>query len=175
MSKAKPRRRGERAPERFFNRELSWLAFNARVLEEAADGSNPLLERVKFAAITASNLDEFFMVRVARLKNAVRDGDAEPDPAGLTPAQQFKAVADRVHGFVEQLYAVVNGHLLPALDAAGIHIRRVADLDDAGRAAVSVHEPQRRPAARAGGARRGAAPGRRADSAAPAAPRARAG
>ncbi len=139
MSKTKPRRRGERAPERFLNRELSWLAFNARVLEEAADASNPLLERVKFAAITASNLDEFFMVRVARLKNAVREGDAEPDPAGLTPAQQFKAVATRVHEFVEQLYTLVNRQLQPALEAAGIRIRHVADLDAAARAAVTAH------------------------------------
>ena len=75
-----------RTPELFLNRELSWLAFNERVLDEAAEASTPLIERVKFAAITASNLDEYFMVRVARLKNAVREGDADPDPSGLTPA-----------------------------------------------------------------------------------------
>ena len=73
----RPRMKRERTPELFFNRELSWLAFNERVAEEAADKSNPLLERAKFAAIVASNLDEFFMVRVARLRNAIEDGDAE--------------------------------------------------------------------------------------------------
>ena len=74
---------GERArsPEHFINRELSWLAFNERVLEEAADVTNPLLERVKFAAIVGSNLDEFFMVRVAALQHEVADGESAPDPA----------------------------------------------------------------------------------------------
>jgi polyphosphate kinase len=139
VSKVRPRRKVERNPERFFNRELSWLAFNGRVLEEAADPSNPLLERVKFAAITASNLDEFFMVRVARLKNAVSEGDADPDSSGMTPAHQVKAIAERVHEFVGQLYAVVNDHLLPALQAAGIRLARVEDLNPAERAAVSVH------------------------------------
>src|SRR5262249_32030032 len=80
------------SPERFINRELSWLAFNERVLEEAADPTNPLLERVKFAAIVGSNLDEFFMVRVASLRHAVADGDATPDPSGLTPSEQLAAI-----------------------------------------------------------------------------------
>jgi polyphosphate kinase len=139
VSKTTPRRKTERSPERFFNRELSWLAFNARVLEEASDPSNPLLERVKFAAITASNLDEFFMVRVAGLKNAIREGDAEPDASGMTPAQQMKAVSARAHEMVDQLYAVVNDQLLPALDRAGIRVARVRDLDPDQRAAIGVH------------------------------------
>jgi len=139
MSKARVRRKVERQPEQFFNRELSWLAFNGRVLEEAADPSNPLLERVKFAAIAASNLDEFFMVRVARLKNAVREGDGEADAAGLTPAQQLKSIATRVHEFVAQLYATVNTQLLPALDREGIRLRLVADLDAPERAAVTSY------------------------------------
>jgi len=74
----------------FINRELSWLAFNERVLEEAADRTTPLLDRARFAAITASNLDEFFMVRVAGLEQAVADGDLGPDLAGLTAAQQLE-------------------------------------------------------------------------------------
>ena len=138
MSKAQGRRKVERQPERFFNRELSWLAFNGRVLEEAADPTNPLLERVKFAAIAASNLDEFFMVRVARLKNAVREGDADADASGLTPAQQLKAIASRVHEFVDLLYTIVNEQLLPALEREGIRIRAMSQLDEAEAAGVSV-------------------------------------
>jgi polyphosphate kinase len=139
MSAARPRRKIERQPEQFFNRELSWLAFNTRVLEEAADATNPLLERVKFAAIAASNLDEFFMVRVARLKNAVREGDAEADASGQTPAQQLKAITARVHDFVAQLYAIVNDQLLPQLSREGIQLLSLADLDDAGRASVKAY------------------------------------
>jgi polyphosphate kinase len=138
MNKPRLRRKGDRVSEQFFNRELSWLAFNARVLEEAVDASNPLLERVKFAAIAASNLDEFFMVRVARLKHAVMEGDAEQDPTGLTPALQLKLIAARVHEFVDGLYTLTNGQLLPALDRAGIRIRTVADLDPTERASVSA-------------------------------------
>ncbi|HXW06254.1 MAG TPA: hypothetical protein VD833_13535, partial [Vicinamibacterales bacterium] len=78
-----------RNPALFISRELSWLAFNTRVLEEAQDPSNPVLERAKFASIAASNLDEFFMVRVAGLLREAED-DATPDLAGLAPAQQLK-------------------------------------------------------------------------------------
>ena len=92
-------------PSPFFNRELSWLAFNARVLEEAADPRNRLLERAKFAAIVASNLDEFFMVRVAALKHAEREGEHRPDPCGLTPIEQLAAIAGRAHAMTEALYA----------------------------------------------------------------------
>ena len=84
--------------QRFLNRELSWLAFNERVLEEAADPTTPLLERLKFAAITASNLDEFFMVRVAGLKQAMADGDTAPDPSGMSPERQLDAICERAHG-----------------------------------------------------------------------------
>ena len=86
-------------PGLFFNRELSWLAFNERVVEEAADPTTPLVERVKFAAIAASNLDEFFMVRVAAIKQAIDEDDGAADLSGRTPAQQFAAVRDRAHAF----------------------------------------------------------------------------
>ena len=103
----------------FINRELSWLAFNERVLEEAEDSSTPLLERVKFAAIAGSNLDEFFMVRVAGLQHATDTGQSEPDAAGLTPAAQLQAVHARAHRFVERLYGLWTATLMPALAAHG--------------------------------------------------------
>src|SRR5262245_14834595 len=83
--------------QRFFNRELSWLEFNQRVLDEARDEGLPLLERLKFLAITASNLDEFFMVRVGGLRVLVEQQIATPDPAGMTPPEQLAAISARVH------------------------------------------------------------------------------
>ena len=122
----------------FLNRELSWLAFNERVLEEAADPTTPLLERAKFVAIAAANLDEFFMIRVAALKRAIDDGATAPDPAGLTPSEQLAAVRHRSHTFVEAMYALVNGHLLPALAARDIRILPLSEIGDARRAALST-------------------------------------
>jgi polyphosphate kinase len=115
--------------DRVINRELSWLAFNERVLHEATDAAVPLLERVKFAAITASNLDEFFMVRVAGLKRAIEDEDTSPDLSGLTPAQQLAAVHDRARAMMNALYEVTLGTLLPALATHNIRIRAWTELD----------------------------------------------
>ena len=123
----------------FINRELSWLAFNERVLEEAADPTVPLLERVKFAAIAASNLDEFFMVRVAGLRQAIADDDTAPDLSGLTPGRQLAAIADRAHAFVGALYALVSQELLPALTVHGIRLQPFGELSDAQRASLGVY------------------------------------
>src|SRR6185295_9796797 len=130
-----PRAR-KKEPELFLNRELSWLEFNGRVLEEAEDASNPVLERLKFATIAASNLDEFFMVRVARLKNAVEEGDMGADPAGLSPTQQLQQIAARSQRIVERLYATLTGTILPALGERSIRILGLEGLDDAARAAL---------------------------------------
>ena len=126
-------------PDAFFNRELSWLAFNQRVLEEALDSSNPLLERVKFATIVASNLDEFVMVRVAALKHAVLEGDTRSDPSGMSPAKQLEAISVRAHQMLDALYELVMRSLLPSLSAHGIHLLAVATLDSTERAGMAAH------------------------------------
>lgn len=114
--------RAPKDPSLHFNRELSWLAFNDRVLEEAADASVPLLERAKFAAIVASNLDEFFMVRVAGLMRDVEDGENAPDLAGLTPAQQVPLVRERARAQMRTLREMVETSLRPALAKERIQI-----------------------------------------------------
>src|SRR5271169_2051733 len=90
--------------QRFFNRHLSWLQFNQRVLEEARDPSNPLLERVKFLGITASNLDEFVEVRLAGLMQQAEHGNREPGPDGRTPDQSLAELTEKIHAFVDEQY-----------------------------------------------------------------------
>jgi len=106
----------------YINRELSWLEFNRRVLEEARDESVPLLERVKFLAIFSSNLDEFFMVRVARLKRMIADGDQSTDPDGLTPKQTLTAISKRVHELAAEQHLCFLNTILSQLSTEGIHL-----------------------------------------------------
>ena len=109
-------------PEYFENRELSWLGFDERILGEARDKGNPLFERLKFLSITASNLDEFFMVRVASLKDMVNAGYTKKDIAGMTPQQQLDAIHDRVHIFMNTQYSTWKRSLLPGLVQCGLHV-----------------------------------------------------
>lgn len=102
-------------PENFTNRELSWLQFNYRILNEAKDKSNPLMERIKFLSITASNLDEFFMVRVASLKDMVHADYQKKDLAGMTAEEQLAAICTETHKMIELQYSTLNRSLLPLL------------------------------------------------------------
>jgi polyphosphate kinase len=130
---------GRRGTGEFFNREISWLAFNERVLEEALDPRTPLLERLRFATIVASNLDEFFMVRVAGLKSAVREGVTVPDVSGMTPLEQLSAVTDAVHTMVTRLYREVRNVLLPGFERHGIQLIAFDALDPQSRAAAAAY------------------------------------
>lgn len=109
-------------PEYFYNRELSWLLFNRRVLEEAKDSSLPLFDRLKFLSITSSNLDEFFMIRVASLKDMVQVKYNKKDISGMTPAEQLAAINERTHLFVKDQYDIFNRSLIPALEKEGVHV-----------------------------------------------------
>jgi polyphosphate kinase len=119
--------------ERFINRELSWLAFDERVLDLATEVGIPLLERGKFCAITSSNLDEFFQVRVAALKDQVAARIEEPTPDGRTASQQLSEIAESTRCLVERQESVFLDELVPALAEAGIAVVRWSDLSDADR------------------------------------------
>lgn len=106
----------------FYNRELSWLGFNYRVLSEARDKNTPLMERLKFLSITASNLDEFFMIRVASLKDMVHAKYTKKDIAGLTPKEQLEIISTGTHELVEKQYNTYNRSFLPALKHNGLTI-----------------------------------------------------
>lgn len=115
---------------KYINRELSWLEFNNRVLEEAQDGSNPLFERLKFEAIVSSNLDEFFMVRVGSLWDRIAAGVTKKDPSGLTPEEQLFSIILRVQKMIYDKYNCFNRSLIPALKKEKIHIIKPERIDE---------------------------------------------
>ncbi|MCH2211773.1 MAG: polyphosphate kinase 1 [Fuerstiella sp.] len=114
----------------FVNRELSWLEFNQRVLDEGRDTKVPLLERLRFLAITASNLDEFFMVRIGGLKTAIRQNSESTGPEGMTPAEQLSAATARVHSMMADLYEFFLNELDPQLTKVGIRRRHSTELTE---------------------------------------------
>jgi polyphosphate kinase len=118
------------------NREESWLKFNWRVLEEAGDLRNPLLERVKFLAISASNLDEFFEIRVGGLLQQLEDGHNSTTPDGLTMVEERELIKDATHEFVDEQYSCWNERLRPELAEQGIRVLGIDELDDAAMAFV---------------------------------------
>jgi len=122
--------------ERFFERDESWMLFNQRVLEEAEDVTNPLLERIKFLAITASNLDEFVEIRVASLLQRIEDAYQDPKKPvqdGITPQQSLDRLSPILHHFVEAQYTCWNQKLAPALRAEGVRLLSWKELDDRAR------------------------------------------
>src|SRR5215468_44142 len=126
-------------PRNYFNRHESWLGFNRRVLEEGLDDTNPLLERVKFLAITASNLDEFVEVRVSGLLQQVEHGLQETGPDGLSAQEQLRRISAELHEFVGQQYDCWNKVLLPALSKEGIHVLQVKSLEHGSRDAMDLY------------------------------------
>ena len=111
----------------FISRELSWLDFNLRVLDEASCEANPLLERLKFISITDSNLDEFFMVRIAGLRRLVRSGCDLPDPSGLRPSEQLELAREKICGLVDKRQRILGG-ILKKLEKTGVRLRETCDL-----------------------------------------------
>src|SRR5262249_30371686 len=115
-------------PKNFINRELSWLEFNRRVLEEAQDATQPLIERIKFLSIFSSNLDEFFEIRVAGIKQQIESETSDVGPDGLSPTETFNQIQRLAHELVATEYELFNKELLPELEKNRIRIRNVSEL-----------------------------------------------
>src|SRR5450432_2861539 len=127
------------SPSCYINREASWLAFNRRVLEEAQDENNPLLERLKFLSITASNLDEFFEVRIAALVQQIEDGYTEAGPDGLTLLEERDLASQVIREFVDDQYRCWNDKLRPSLKENGIRVLGLHELDAKAQAFVDQY------------------------------------
>src|SRR5215212_4510509 len=115
-------------PSLYINRELSWLGFNNRVLEQASDERHPLLERVRFVSISETNLDEFFMIRVAGLQQQVAAELPNPIPDGMTPEEQLSCIHEHTKGFFAEQRETLEKELLPALKEEGIELVAHDDL-----------------------------------------------
>src|SRR5882762_707787 len=115
-------------PKNFINRELSWLAFDRRVLEEAQDPTQPLIERVKFLTIFSSNLDEFFEIRVAGIKQQIESETSDIGPDGLSPTETFNSIQRIVRELFAEQYTLWKNELLPELAKNGIYIREISEL-----------------------------------------------
>jgi polyphosphate kinase len=126
-------------PSYYINRELSWLAFNRRVLDEARDQNNPLLERLKFLSISASNLDEFFEVRVAGLVQQIEDGQTQVTADGLTLVEERDLISQETHDFVDEQYDIWNGQLRPRLAEHGIRVLGLHELDSTAKSFVEEY------------------------------------
>src|SRR5215469_3416512 len=126
-------------PKLFNGRDHSWMQFNRRVLEEAEDPTNPLLERVKFLAITGSNLDEYVEIRQAGLMQRMEDGYREPGYDGLRPEESLAELTAEIHSFVDAQYRCWNGHLLPELRKHGVRLLEWEELDDDSRAYAQTY------------------------------------
>src|SRR5947208_8553706 len=116
-------------PKNFINRELSWLEFNRRVLEEAQDPTQPLIERVKFLMIVSSNFDEFFEIRVAGIKQQIESETSDVGADGLSPTETFNRIQKTVRELVATQYALWKDELMPALAEKGIRVLEVAELN----------------------------------------------
>src|SRR6266436_17481 len=114
------------APQNFINRELSWLEFNRRVLEEAQDATQPLIERVKFLTIFSGNLDEFFEIRVAGIKQQIESETSDVGPDGLSPTETFNQIQRLAHELVATQHELFNKELLPGLAKNGIRVRNIS-------------------------------------------------
>src|SRR5215470_81486 len=125
--------------ELLFNRELSWLEFNRRVLEEGLDQTEPLLERLNFLSIFSSNLDEFFMIRVSGLKQQVDAGVTELSPDGMPPAAQLREISDRLRGMISSQMRCLNEDVLAGLGASGVLINPYRALSDRERRALNTY------------------------------------
>jgi len=125
------------------NRELSWIEFNRRVLQEALEKRHPLLERLKFLAIFSSNLDEFFMIRVSGLQEALEAGDSQPGPDGLSAARQLKEISNRLRPLIDQQTQCLKEEVLPALAARGITIKSYRGLSSREKGNANQYFPEK--------------------------------